>query len=125
MLLQSETDAYDPRADRVTLMTLHAAKGLEFPVVFMVGCEEGLLPYVRKGETADVDEERRLFYVGMTRAGQKLVLSHARKRMLFGQLMENPASRFVDDIEAALVEVQKRTQSVPRPGPEEEQLSLF
>ena len=75
--LQSETDAYDPRADRVTLMSLHASKGLEFPVVFIVGCEEGLLPYERKGETVDVEEERRLFYVGLTRAGRKLVLTHA------------------------------------------------
>ena len=64
LALQSETDAYDPRADRVTLMSLHASKGLEFPVVFIVGCEEGLLPYERKGETVDVEEERRLFYVG-------------------------------------------------------------
>ena len=75
--LQSETDAYDPRADRVTLMSLHASKGLEFPVVFIVGCEEGLLPYERKGEAVDVEEERRLFYVGLTRAGRKLVLTHA------------------------------------------------
>jgi len=60
MALHSETDAYDSRADRVTLMTLHAAKGLEFPVVFIVGCEEGLLPYERPGQPADVDEERRL-----------------------------------------------------------------
>ncbi len=66
--LQSETDAYDPRADRVTLMSLHASKGLEFPVVFIVGCEEGLLPYERVGEPVDVEEERRLFYVGLTRA---------------------------------------------------------
>ena len=75
--LQSETDAYDPRADRVTLMSLHASKGLEFPVVFIVGCEEGLLPYERKGEALDVEEERRLFYVGLTRAGRKLILTHA------------------------------------------------
>ena len=67
--LQSETDAYDPRADRVTLMSLHASKGLEFPVVFIVGCEEALLPYERKGEAVDIEEERRLFYVGLTRAG--------------------------------------------------------
>ena len=79
--LQSETDAYDPRADRVTLMSLHASKGLEFPVVFIVGCEEGLLPYERKGEAVDVEEERRLFYVGLTRAGRKLILTHARKRV--------------------------------------------
>ena len=75
--LQSETDAYDPRADRVTLMSLHASKGLEFPVVFIVGCEEGLLPYERKGEAVDVEEERRLFYVGLTRAGRKLVLTQS------------------------------------------------
>ncbi len=125
MLLRAETDAYDPRADRVTLMTLHAAKGLEFPVVFLVGCEEGLLPYLRKDEEPDVDEERRLFYVGMTRAGQKLVLCHARKRVLFGQLMENPPSRFVNDIEAALKVVKEMEGR--RKGPKEEpgQLALF
>ena len=111
--LQSETDAYDPRADRVTLMSLHASKGLEFPVVFIVGCEEGLLPYERKGEAVDVEEERRLFYVGLTRAGRKLVLTHARKRVLFGQFMENPPSRFVGDIEAALKEVQERKYRPP------------
>ena len=72
--LQSETDAYDPRADRVTLMSLHASKGLEFPVVFIVGCEEGLLPYERKGEAVDVEEERRLFYVGLTRVSESLSL---------------------------------------------------
>ena len=88
-VMGGETDAYDPRADRVALMTLHASKGLEFPVVFIVGCEEGLLPYERKGETVDIEEERRLFYVGLTRAGRKLVLTHARKRVLFGQCMEN------------------------------------
>ncbi len=124
-MLRAETDAYDPRADRVTLMTLHAAKGLEFPVVFMVGCEEGLLPYSRKGETPDVDEERRLFYVGMTRAEQKLVLCHARKRWLFGQAMENPASRFLDDIEAALkvLKQMEARRREPKEGPS--QLALF
>ncbi len=124
-VLQSETDAYDPRADRVTLMSLHASKGLEFPVVFIVGCEEGLLPYERKGETVDVEEERRLFYVGLTRAGRKLILTHARKRVLFGQFMENPPSRFVGDIEAALKEVQERQYRPPERKPESSQLSLF
>jgi len=132
MALHKETDAYDPRADRVTLMTLHAAKGLEFPAVFIVGCEEGLLPYMRVGEegaptaTDALDEERRLFYVGITRAQQKLVLCHARRRMLFGQAMENPVSRFVGDIESALKTVQEagaRRRSVREAEPR--QLPLF
>ena len=123
--LQSETDAYDPRADRVTLMSLHASKGLEFPVVFIVGCEEGLLPYERKGETVDVEEERRLFYVGLTRAGRKLVLTHTRKRVLFGQFMENPPSRFVGDIEAALKEIQEMKYRPPERKPESGQMSLL
>ena len=105
--LRSETDFYDPRADRVTLMTLHAAKGLEFPVVFIVGCEEGVLPWYGPGREVDVEEERRLFYVGMTRAQQKLILTHARKRFLFGKEMHNSRSQFVDDIEAALLEARQ------------------
>lgn len=125
-VLASESDFYDPRADRVTLMTLHAAKGLEFPVVFIIGCEEGLLPYVRAGETPDVAEERRLFYVGMTRAQHKLILSHARRRFLFGQQMTPARSRFVDDIEAALVELRRMTGvKRKRQGPTAEQLRLF
>ncbi len=123
--LQSETDAYDPRADRVTLMSLHAAKGLEFPVVFIVGCEEGLLPYVRKGEPADVEEERRLFYVGLTHAARKLVLIHAAKHVLFGQFMENTPSRFVGDIEAALKELRERQHKPPERKPKSGQMSLF
>jgi len=125
MALQSETDVYDPRADRVALMTLHAAKGLEFPVVFIVGCEEGLLPYIRQGETPDVEEERRLFYVGMTRARQRLILTHARVRFLFGREMRNPLSRFVEDIEAALKEVQEIRHARQRKAQEGRQLSLF
>ena len=125
LALQSETDAYDPRADRVTLMSLHASKGLEFPVVFIVGCEEALLPYERKGEAVDIEEERRLFYVGLTRAGRKLVLTYARKRVLFGQFMENAASRFVGDIEAALKESQEMKYKLPEKKPESGQMSLF
>ena len=109
MALQNEIDHYHPLADRVTLMTLHAAKGLEFPVVFMVGCEEGLLPYQLAGRTSDVEEERRLFYVGMTRAQQKLVLLQARRRVLFGQSQQNHLSRFVNDIALTLKEVKTYT----------------
>lgn len=125
MALHSETDAYDPRADRVTLMTLHAAKGLEFPVVFIAGCEEGLLPYQRAGQPVDVEEERRLFYVGVTRAQRRLALLSARTRLLFGQRMDNPPSRFVGDIEAALKEARALPRRPSKTRPEAEQLSLF
>jgi DNA helicase-2/ATP-dependent DNA helicase PcrA len=113
IVLQKETDAYDPRADRVALMTLHAAKGLEFPVVFMVGCEEGLLPYQREGKAFDLEEERRLFYVGMTRAQQKLIMTHAKTRFLFGQRQQNGPSRFLSDIEHTLKEIKKLASRKP------------
>ncbi|MCC6167274.1 MAG: UvrD-helicase domain-containing protein [Caldilineaceae bacterium] len=126
MTLQREQDGYDPRAGRVALMTLHAAKGLEFPVVFIVGCEEGLLPYLPAGRSADLEEERRLFYVGMTRAREKLILTSAARRFLFGQSMTPPVSRFVGDIAAALREVQTQAPRPPKPDKAEDyQLKLF
>jgi len=107
-------------------MTLHAAKGLEFPVVFIVGCEEGLLPYQREGQPVDLEEERRLFYVGMTRAQQKLILTHAKTRLLFGQRQQNEPSRFLSDIEDALKEFQAMTLRKPvKEEPETVQLRLF
>ena len=126
MALQSETDRYDERADRVTLMSLHAAKGLEFPVVFIVGCEEGLLPYRPVHRDADPDEaeERRLFYVGMTRARQRLVLTHAERRLLFGRTLENRLSGFVEDIEEALREASRAARRRPEPAVDA-QLPLF
>ncbi|MEZ4708515.1 MAG: UvrD-helicase domain-containing protein [Caldilineaceae bacterium] len=123
--LQSEADHVDPRADRVTLMTLHAAKGLEFPVVFMVGCEEGLTPYHRPDEETDIEEERRLFYVGMTRAQQKLVLTQAQRRFFFGQQMQNAPSRYVQDIEAALLEIQAQAEFKKASPKVDLQLKLF
>jgi DNA helicase-2/ATP-dependent DNA helicase PcrA len=86
--------------DTVTLMTLHAAKGLEFPVVFMVGLEEGILPHSRVFDSspADLEEERRLCYVGMTRAREELHLSYAYSRLQFGQRAYNPMSRFITDM---------------------------
>lgn len=126
LALQSETDLYDPRAHRVALMTLHAAKGLEFPVVFIVGCEEGLLPYQATDGEINVAEERRLFYVGMTRAQQKLILTHARGRVLYGQRREPEPSRFLSEIEQALKEVQQADRARKRRRREEHvQLSLF
>ncbi|HID22217.1 MAG TPA: hypothetical protein EYP14_07425 [Planctomycetaceae bacterium] len=101
--LHRETDEYDPRAEKVSLMTLHAAKGLEFSVVFIPGCEEDLIPFRRKNDrSADVPEERRLFYVGMTRAKKRLILLHARSRYLFGERRSAKPSRFLNDIETAL-----------------------
>lgn len=125
--LHKETDEYDPRADRVALLTLHASKGLEFPVVFIIGCEEGLIPYRREGKPFDPEEERRLFYVGMTRAQERLLLTHAQKRFLFGEMQQNPPSRFLSDIEAALKEYTKMqgAKKPPKDKPEDKQLKLF
>ncbi len=123
--LQSETDRYDERADRVALMSLHAAKGLEFPVVFIVGCEKGLLPYLPPNRAADPAEERRLFYVGMTRARRRLILTHAARRRLFGNTVENPLSGFVSDIESALRELRQAPRRPARPSADDLQLPLF
>ncbi len=128
--LYNENDEYDSRADRVTLMTLHASKGLEFPLVFIVGCEEGLIPYRRPGSKCDVDEERRLLYVGMTRARDKLILTHAARRYLFGQSMEHERSHFVADIEEALVEfkmaeARAKLKTTAEAEPDPGQLKLF
>ncbi|MCL4397853.1 UvrD-helicase domain-containing protein [Patescibacteria group bacterium] len=91
----------------VTLMTLHSAKGLEFPVVFMVGMEEGLFPHSRAlMDRLEMEEERRLCYVGITRAKQKLYLTYARRRLFFGTRSENMISRFIADIPEHLLEVQ-------------------
>jgi DNA helicase II / ATP-dependent DNA helicase PcrA len=90
----------------VVLMTLHSAKGLEFPDVFLVGLEDGVFPHLRAlGEPAELEEERRLAYVGITRAMRRLYLTHAWSRTLWGSTQYNPPSRFLDEIPEALVEV--------------------
>ena len=95
--------------DAVTLMTLHNAKGLEFPVVFITGLEEGVFPHIRSlGDPAELEEERRLCYVGMTRAKQQLYLTRAWSRNLWGSNSYNPPSRFLDEIPSSLVEEKKR-----------------
>jgi DNA helicase-2/ATP-dependent DNA helicase PcrA len=102
--LVSDLDAYDGDAERITLMTLHSAKGLEFPVVFITAMEEGLFPHARGSGDDELEEERRLCYVGMTRAMRKLYLTHARSRRLFGDAQFNARSRFVDEIPQHAIE---------------------
>ena len=111
--LVSDTDDFDENRDRITLITLHQAKGLEFRVVFMVGMEEGLLPHIRAIEDPDpkeMEEERRLAYVGVTRAKERLYLSHAARRGFRGGYGPNEPSRFLDDIPERLID---RTTSAP------------
>ncbi len=103
--LSSDLDNADDTEDSVTLMTLHSAKGLEFPVVFLVGMEEGIFPgYKSIGEQKELEEERRLCYVGITRAKQKLFLTCARQRTIFGSTSCNQVSRFIKEIPEDLLE---------------------
>ncbi|MDR1033062.1 MAG: UvrD-helicase domain-containing protein [Candidatus Nomurabacteria bacterium] len=101
-LLTSADESADDE-DKVTLMTLHVAKGLEFPVVFVVGLEEGLLPHARvndfAGDDGELEEERRLLYVGMTRAKEELILTHANSRFVYGKRQYAMPSRFIDDLQ--------------------------
>ena len=103
--LSSDIDNADDQEDSVTLMTLHSAKGLEFPVVFLVGMEEGIFPgYKSIGEPKELEEERRLCYVGITRAKQNLFISCARQRTIFGSTSCNQVSRFVKEIPKELMD---------------------
>ncbi|MGH2674516.1 MAG: DNA helicase PcrA [Actinomycetota bacterium] len=103
--LVTEQDEYDDVSSTVTLMTLHNAKGLEFEVVFIAGMEDGVFPHFRSMTDADeLEEERRLAYVGITRARKRLYLTHAWSRTLFGASSYNPPSRFLNEIPAELVE---------------------
>ncbi len=124
LALGSETDRWDPRADRVSLMTLHAAKGLEFDLVFVVGCEDGLLPLHWPGSEPDLAEERRLFFVGMTRARRCLVLSHASKRQLRGEVRPREPSPFLREIEERLVE-RSQTRAGGGRRAKDQQLEMF
>lgn len=102
--LASDTDGIDQRADAIHLMTVHSAKGLEFPVVFIVGLEEGIFPHSRSALSGtELEEERRLMYVALTRAKEKAYLIHADMRTIFGSTQMNPPSRFLEEIPEALI----------------------
>ena len=114
--LVSDMDTWDSTGSSVTLMTLHMAKGLEFPVVFLAGMEEDLLPHYRsQGEPAQLEEERRLCYVGMTRAKEQLFLSAARRRRLFGRYDNSDPSRFFMELSPENVTVHEKS-AFPLPG---------
>ena len=117
--LLSETDEEKGSEDaRIWLMTLHAAKGLEFPVVFIVGLEEGLFPHVRsRGDEDALEEERRLCYVGMTRAQTRLVLTSAARRRVFGEYKASEPSRFLGEIPGKLLDHVTPVFSTPPPAP--------
>ena len=102
--LVADADARSDDEGLVTLMTLHNAKGLEYPMVFIAGCEEGVFPHSRALDEGGLEEERRLFYVGMTRAMRELYLTYARRRAVFGAQTSGLRSRFLDEIPADLLD---------------------
>ena len=115
--LYTDLDDMDRSEDSVVLMTIHSAKGLEFPVVYVVGMEEGIFPGIRAiGEAGEMEEERRLCYVAFTRAKKKLVLTHARQRMLFGRTTANRVSRFLEESELVSGREESERRSAVRSG---------
>ncbi len=122
-----EEDTFEYNIEKVTLITMHGAKGLEFPVVFITGCEQGIIPYLKQNSVEELEEERRLFYVGMTRAKERLILSSANKRFLFGKTEERNKSPFINDISEELKEIyqEKKKKKKVKKEPENKQLSLF
>ncbi|RXT04946.1 DNA helicase PcrA [Ammoniphilus sp. CFH 90114] len=120
LALVADIDSMDDEDtdNKVILMTLHSAKGLEFPVVFLVGLEEGVFPHSRAlFEDSEMEEERRLAYVGITRAEEELYLTRAKMRTLYGRTTMNPASRFLSEIPEELLEGEERKQAVKAAAP--------
>ncbi len=122
--LCKDTDIYHHQVEKVSLMTLHAAKGLEFPVVFIAGCEDDYIPYYTPNRPADIEEERRLFYVGLTRAMRHLFLTTVDVRRIHGQKQRRKISPFVKDIENRYKQFSQVNEK-KRLKPAQEQLSLF
>jgi DNA helicase-2/ATP-dependent DNA helicase PcrA len=114
LALVADADSRTEDEGLVTLMTLHNAKGLEYPIVFVAGCEEGVFPHQRALDEGGLEEERRLFYVGVTRAMRELYLTYARRRSVFGAPTYSLSSRFLDEIPADLCE--REDAPAPRPG---------
>jgi DNA helicase-2/ATP-dependent DNA helicase PcrA len=112
--LVADADTRQDDAGVVTLMTLHNAKGLEYPIVFMIGCEEGVFPHSRSLDEGSLEEERRLCYVGITRAMRDLTLTYARRRVLFGAESYGLRSRFLDELPAKLTDERSQEGSRAR-----------
>ena len=116
--LISDIDNYDENADSVTLMTIHSAKGLEFPYVFLVGVEEGIFPgEMSRYNPDDIEEERRLRYVGITRAKKELYISHCSERMVFGQTKRPLPSRFIEEMDKSVCEMIDKRPKINRVEP--------
>jgi superfamily I DNA/RNA helicase len=118
-------DDYDSRAEAVSIMTIHASKGLEFKTVFIPGCEEGIIPFevFGKKNTAELAEEERLFYVGITRTQKYLYLSHARRRHFQGRTLYQKKSLFLDRVEKQLIKSGRREPKLSGTG--DVQMDLF
>ncbi len=116
--LVADVDKYDESADAVVLMTVHSAKGLEFPVVFIPGMEDGIFPGMQNiiGSTEDMEEERRLAYVALTRAKKKVYIIHAKSRLWYGHTVYNPVSRFVSEIPEKLCDKVDKTNAAWQKG---------
>jgi superfamily I DNA/RNA helicase len=123
--LLTAADFFDPRADAVALMTMHMAKGLEFPIVFITGCEDGLIPCTVMKEGVDIEEERRLFYVGMTRAKDELYLIRARNRFLYGKRLALSPSPFLGEIPEKYIQASVVPDRTKKQKGKDNQLELF
>jgi DNA helicase-2/ATP-dependent DNA helicase PcrA len=126
--LVSDIDMSEPNEDQITLMTLHISKGLEYPIVFIVGLEEGLFPGIRSIESQseeEMEEERRLCYVGMTCAEERLFMTYARNRRVWGQEQFHPPSRFLNEIPSQCVQQESAIASPSFQNRDRENQSLF
>ncbi len=125
LYLMTEDDTLDTRADRVSLLTLHSAKGLEWRVVFIIGCEEGILPLIWGGKAINLEEEKRLLYVGITRAKERVFLCHAKKRKWQGKSREMRISSLIRNLPSSLVSLSKDSPRKRLIKKENQQLNLF